>query len=118
MKIFIVDDDDDVVFIFKTYLESKGHEIIAVASDGAEAIEKYKNFQEPPDVILMDYRMPNVNGIFATKEILKINPDCKIIFLSADYSIMKKVYELGAIDFLEKPIKFGHLLKVLDRINA
>ena len=113
-----MDDDNDVVLIFKLYLESKGHKIIAVASDGAEAIEKYKEFQEPPDVILMDYRMPCVNGIDATKEILKINPDCKIIFVSADYSIMKKVYEFGAIDFLEKPIKFDHLLKALNRINA
>jgi len=118
MKIFIVDDDDDVVFIFKTYLESKGHEIIAVASDGSEAIEKYKNFQEPPDVILMDYRMPGVNGIDATKEILRINPDCKIIFVSADYSMMNKVYEFGAIGFLEKPVKFGHLLKAIDQITV
>ena len=48
----------------------------------------------------MDHRMPSKDGIEVTEEILSINPNTKIIFVSADYSIRDKALEVGAIDFL------------------
>lgn len=93
----------------------EGHEIVAKAFNGEEAINIYKNLQNAPDIILMDHRMPSKNGIEVTEEILTINPNCKIIFVSADYTVRDKALEVGAIDFLEKPIDFNTLFRIIKK---
>ncbi|MFX1364596.1 MAG: response regulator [Promethearchaeota archaeon] len=113
-KILIVEDDKDIVNLFVSFLKMEGHEIIGKAYNGEQALELYNSFQNPPDIILMDHRMPMKNGLETTKEILAINPHCKIIFISADYSVRNKALEIGAIDFLEKPIKFNKLVKIIE----
>ncbi|MBA7689806.1 Chemotaxis protein CheY [subsurface metagenome] len=96
----------------------EGHEIIAKAFNGEEAIEIFKTFQNYPDIILMDHRMPSKNGIETTKEMLKINPKCKIIFVSADYTVRNMSLEAGAIDFLEKPIDLSTLCRMIEKYTS
>lgn len=92
----------------------KGHYVVAKAFNGEEAVETYKklvkNSETRPDIVLMDHRMPKKDGLTATKEILAINPNCIIIFISADSEIKKKVLEINC-SFLEKPINFRSLLE-------
>ena len=99
-------------------MKLKGHEIVTKAFNGVEALEIYKASQNAPEIIIMDHRMPSKNGIETTKEILSINPDCKIIFVSADYSIRDKALEAGAIDFLEKPVDFSILFRIIEKCNS
>ena len=94
-------------------MKLEGHEIVAKAFNGEEAIEIYRSFQNAPDIILMDHRMPSKDGLETTKEILSINPNCKIVFVSADYSVRDKALDVGAIDFLEKPIDFNTLIRMI-----
>ena len=61
----------------------------------------------------MDHRMPIKNGIETTKEILKMNENVKIIFLSADKSVQKEALSIGASNFLEKPFSLELLIKVI-----
>ncbi len=96
-------------------MKLEGHEIVAKAFNGEEAIDIYKNLQNAPDIILMDHRMPSKDGVEVTEEILSINPNCKIIFVSADYSVRDKALEVGAIDFLEKPIAFNTLFRIIKK---
>jgi len=96
-------------------LKLEGHEIVAKAFNGEEAIEIYKNLQNAPDIILMDHRMPSKDGVEVTEEILSINPNSKIIFVSADYTVRDKALEVGAIDFLEKPIDFNTLFRIIKK---
>jgi len=105
----------DIVQLFEQFLKLEGHEIIAKAYNGEKALDIYKNFQNYPDIILMDHRMPSKNGIEVTQEILTINPNCKIIFVSADYTVRDKALEVGAIDFLEKPIDFKTLFRIIKK---
>ena len=63
----------------------------------------------------MDHRMPLKNGIETTKEILKMNPETKIIFISADYNIKNKAFKIGAIDFIEKPIDLSTLSTIINK---
>ncbi|MFX1454167.1 MAG: response regulator [Promethearchaeota archaeon] len=114
-KIFIIDDDKDIVLLFEQSLKLKGHEIVAKAFNGEETLKTYKGFQNAPDIILMDHRMPVKNGIEVTKEILTINPKCKIIFINANYSVRDKALETGATDFLEKPIEFESLFRMIEK---
>jgi len=116
-KILIVDDDVDIVNLFEQFFKFKGHNIVAKAFNGEEALELYKSLENHPDIIIMDHRMPLKNGLETTKEFLAINPNCKIIFVSADYSVKEKALEMGAIDFLEKPIDFGTLFNIIEKYN-
>lgn len=109
MTIFIVEDERSTHFIYSSILNMLGHEIVGFASNGEEAIKKYKEFKTKPDIILMDHRMPIKNGLEASHEILRITPDAKIIFISADTTIEKNAIDMGALAFFTKPFNFDDL---------
>ena len=116
-SIFIVDDNKDIQVIYKKLLEFLGFEVIRIASNGKEAVEMFKSFNHKPDIILMDYRMPVKNGLQATREILQIDPDTKIIFSSADTNVKEESLAVGVVDFLEKPFISKSLLNCINKIQ-
>ena len=116
VKVFIVDDDQSLQRLYILILEEAGFEIIDTALNGKVAVEKYKSFNEKPDIILMDHRMPIKNGLDAMKEILQINEHEKVIFASADISIKQSVLSLGAYAFLDKPFNMKKLLNTIKKV--
>ena len=118
VKIFIVDDDQSLQRLYSLILKEAGFKVIDTAFNGKMAVEKYNNFQEKPDIILMDHRMPIKNGLDAMIEILKINDHENIIFASADITIKSEALSLGACSFLDKPFNMKKLLiTIKDVIN-
>ena len=113
-KIFIIDDDVDIVLLFEQILVLEGHEIIAKAFNGEEAIDIFKNFQEKPDIILMDHRMPIKTGIEASKEILEFDQSAKIIFTSADESVKEMALSIGVFSFISKPFEIRKFKENID----
>lgn len=103
VRVFIVDDEPDLLLIYKKILIFYGFEVVGVAKNGEEAVSMFKSFSQKPDIILMDHRMPIKNGIEAAKEILQIDKSTKIIFASADNSIKEKAFSIGALSFKDKP---------------
>ncbi len=89
---------------------------ILMAEDGKEAIKLYK---ENPDIdlVLMDIRMPEVNGYEAGEEILKINPDAIIIAQTANAMAheKQKCFAMGFKDYITKPIRKPKLFEILDK---
>ncbi|MHA2269530.1 MAG: response regulator [Promethearchaeota archaeon] len=116
-KIFLVDDDTDIILLFEQFLSIRGHTIVAKAYNGEEAIKIFKDTNPLPDIILMDHRMPLKNGLETTKEILSINSNTKIIFTSADYTVRNKALDIGAVDFLEKPIGLNFLNEMIEKYS-
>ncbi|NHJ21053.1 MAG: response regulator [Candidatus Lokiarchaeota archaeon] len=114
--IFLIDDDSSIVTLFDKFLTVLGHEIVAKAYNGEEAVKLFNEFRKTPDLILMDHRMPKKDGLTAAREILSTNNKSKIIFFSADYSIKEKALALGAKYFLEKPFKLDTLVQVINKI--
>ncbi len=114
-SIFLVEDEFSLVRLYELILTSFGHEIMAVANNGEEAVRKYKNFPYKPDIIIMDHRMPIKNGIDATEEILEINKDAKIIFASADKEAREKAEMLGVFSFKTKPFSNEKLLRNIEK---
>lgn len=103
MNILVIDDDRLVAMSLKTILESTGSiNIMATGSGGKEAIELYR--QHKPDVLLMDIRMEDMNGIDAGKEILKEFPDAKILYLTtfADDEYIINALGMGAKGYILK----------------
>ena len=81
----LVDDESEILTLYKTFLESRGKEIVT-ATDGVKCVETHKReFQKTGnyfDVIILDQKMPIMTGLEAAVEILRINSQQKIIFAS------------------------------------
>ncbi len=111
MKVLIVDDDVAIREILKIMLD--GFDVIE-ASDGESAVKLYK--KEKPDIVFMDVVLPKKDGIQATKEILKIDPNAKIVGITAFASKGEEMLKAGAIALLEKPITRRKILELIDKI--
>lgn len=113
--IAIVEDEKELVKVYEKAFSRKGIEVCFVAYDGIEAIKKYLECAPRPHAILMDYRLPIMNGIEATTEILKIDPEAKIVFLSADINVRDEALNSGAFAFLKKPASLKDILDVVQK---
>ena len=117
MKIFIVDDEPSVHFFLKRMLTLNGFDIMGVATNGQQAIDMFKDFNLKPDVILMDHRMPLKSGFNASKEILEIDPNIKIIIISADNTIKEEAFSIGVTDLLNKPFTIDMLVSSIKKCH-
>ncbi len=105
IKVFFAEDNKSFQLVLKTLLNySQDTELCGWAANGEEAIQKIRKLSPFPDVILMDIAMPRMDGISATKELLKINPHASIIMLTAfgDKEHVVDAFESGASGFLRK----------------
>lgn len=114
-KVFIVEDEPGLQYLYRKLLSFNGFEVMDIAENGEEAVIMFKSFPEKPDVILMDNRMPKKTGIEASKEILQIDKNIKIIFTSADLSIKEEALSIGAFSFWDKPFTLDHLIVDINR---
>lgn len=103
ITVLVVDDYEPARKAFRELLEQEeGIQVIGEAADGREAIAKYQELH--PQVILMDVKMPRMNGITATGRIKKQSPEAKVIILSAydEKDLAEKAMNLGASAYLTK----------------
>jgi CheY-like chemotaxis protein len=114
MKKILVAEDNDSNYILMSYILKKYYEFDR-AKTGEEAVEKMKNGNF--DLILMDIKMPVMDGLTATKEIRKFNPDIPIIALTANAfdSDRTLANEAGCNDFLSKPVSSESCLKAIKK---
>lgn len=101
MKILIADDTDSVRYALRLALEYLGHEVIGFAADGHEAIEKYGSMH--PDLIVMDVRMPRMDGLTCTSLLSKADPSARVVVVTGSRTTESEAREAGARGFLEKP---------------
>lgn len=113
---FIADDEPDIRVIYREILEEEGYDVLGEACSGEGCIEEITRMKTEPDIIIMDHRMLKMNGLEATRELLKLNPDFKIIFASADVSVKREALAAGAKVFLEKPFRMDLFLNIIQRI--
>ena len=111
--ILIVEDDLAILKLYEKILENVGFQTIR-ANNGKEAVDIYKSLSDKPDIILMDHRMPVKNGIEASKEILEIDNQSKIIFLSADSRVENDALSIGAKKFIKKPFSIKDLIQIIE----
>ena len=114
-KVFIVDDERSLQFFYEKILTIGGFEVAGIASNGKEAVSKFRSFSNKPKVILMDQRMPEMSGIEASKLILQIDSRVKIIFISADASVKEEAISIGAFLFLDKIITVSKMISAINK---
>ncbi len=103
MRVLVVDDDIFVTMSLKTILESDSDiEVVAIGNNGREAVKLYE--EHSPDVLLMDIRMDEMNGLEAAERIFEIKKDANILFLTtfSDDEYIIKALHLGARGYLLK----------------
>lgn len=114
-RILIVDDSKTSRKFLKNMLIGAGFEVVAEAIDGIDGIEKYKEFK--PDVVTMDITMPNLDGIDAVTEIMRIDPAAKIIMVTAagQKNNVVEALKRGAVDFVQKPFDAEVIVEVIKK---
>ncbi|MBT4400154.1 MAG: response regulator [Bacteroidetes bacterium] len=107
-KILVVDDEIKACELLKRFLEMKGYDVIT-ANSGKDAIEKTKS--EKPDAMLLDIRMPGMEGTEVLKRIREFDKDVGIIMVTAvkEEQIGKEALKAGADEYITKPIDFNYL---------
>jgi DNA-binding NarL/FixJ family response regulator len=114
----IADDQSLVRAGFRMILTANGIEVAGEASDGLEAVEAAAALQ--PDVVLMDIRMPNLDGLEATRRILAADTRCRILMLTT-FDLDEYVYEAlaaGASGFLLKDVTPEHLVASVKLVDT
>ena len=109
INVLIVDDDPDLLKICSSYLRLLDINVVGIANSGFKALEILKDSITKPDVIVIDYHMPKINGIETSKKILKIDSSYKIIMISAYSSVKNEALSSGINEFLGKPFNFQKL---------
>jgi CheY-like chemotaxis protein len=111
-QILVCDDDISIRDIVKIALQRRGFEVVE-ASNGLEAVKACR--AGPAACIIMDIDMPVMNGIEATRIILKEKPDTVIIGLTAYRQLGKELLSAGARYVIEKPFSVRNLISIVEK---
>jgi len=108
--ILIIEDEPGIYNFLKQGLEEEGYRI-TIASDGKQGIELFQS--DKPDLILLDWMLPKMNGIDVCKDIRGKDTDVPILFLTAKDTVQETIEGLqcGANDYIKKPFSFEELLE-------
>lgn len=111
-RILIVDDEKNIRIALKQCFKGENYKV-EMANDGEEAIEKLRS--DKYDLILMDYQMPNKNGLEVLEDIRKNNIETRVIIMTAygTVDIAVDSMKLGAVDFLSKPFTIAKVKDVV-----
>lgn len=124
MRILISEDDDDTALQYQIALEDRKH-FVLTTKNGKECLEVYNQLLNPNgrddpshfDVVVLDYRMPEMNGMDVAKAILEINPKQRIIFASAyvKETLANSIRELGhVVELMQKPFELDTLVNTIE----
>ena len=124
-----MEDDPEIASLYSQVLNNRGHEV-TITRLGEDCLQIYADrlqelYTKKPDlpegqqfnVVILDYRMPDRNGLEVTKEILTINPHQRIILASAylEHALIDSIKELSVpIEVLEKPISNKRLVDIIE----
>ena len=110
-RILVVDDEEQMIFVLKkTLAKLKGNYEIATARNGEEALEKIR--ETPFDLVITDIMMPGMDGIQLTEAIHNMNPDTRVIWLTAygSQTLKSESQRLGVHRYLAKPMDVNEIV--------
>ncbi|MFV0518126.1 MAG: DNA-binding domain-containing protein [Aminipila sp.] len=118
MRYYIVDDSLSVVKILNKIVEEHGlGEVVGISTDSESAIREI--IKEDPDIVLVDYLMPQKDGISLVKQVRELKPNINFIMISqvADKEMISEAYKEGIHFFISKPINLIEIISVLNNVN-
>lgn len=115
--VLVVDDAAFMRLTLKNMLTKNGFEVVGEAENGVQAVQKCTELQ--PDIVTLDITMPEMSGIDALKEIVKVSPGSNVVMVSAlgQESMVKESVVLGAKGFVVKPFKEEIIIAALSKFK-
>ena len=115
-RVLIADDASFMRQMIREIIEEEGYEVVGEATNGIEAVEQFAELS--PDLVTMDIVMPKCSGIDAVKDIMKNDPNARVVMCSAlgQESLVKEALQAGARDFIVKPFKPENVIATLKKI--
>lgn len=112
----IIDDDVDLACVLSEFFTLRSINVLAIGHNGKEAVKLYKKYS--PDVVVMDYLMPDYDGLYGLRNIKKTNADAKVIMHtgSANAGLFNKFEELGVFTIFQKPQNLKKLVEIINKI--
>ena len=113
LRIMIVEDEQDILLLYKDYLMSKDHKVLATSTTANEIMFDYDRIK--PDVAIIDYKLPNEkNGIDAATQILDKYPSAAILIVTAYDTVKKDIanksfFDNKRMEVLIKPLRLSEL---------
>ncbi|MFN2435198.1 MAG: response regulator [Nitrososphaeraceae archaeon] len=113
LSIMIIEDEQDILLLYKDYLLSKGHKVVATSTTADEIMSDYDRIR--PDVAIIDYKLPtDKNGIDATIQIIDKYPSAAILIVTAYETVTKEIAKISLFDnkrveVLMKPLRLSQL---------
>ncbi|GIF68855.1 DNA-binding response regulator [Asanoa ishikariensis] len=117
-RVVIADDQELIRTGFRLILTARGIDVVGEAGDGAEAVTETRRLR--PDVVLMDIRMPTMNGLDAARRILDDGAGCRVLMLTT-FDLDRYVYaalSIGASGFLLKDVTADHLAAAVRLVDT
>ncbi len=113
IRVLVVDDDEGMVSTLHDILGAAGYDV-DVAHSGPDAVERVR--LQAPDCILMDVRMPGLNGVEAFREIKKLSPESFVIFMTAyaASTLVEDARSEGAVEVVPKPLDLERVLHLIE----
>jgi two-component system chemotaxis response regulator CheY len=104
--------------LLRDILAQAGLEVVGEAQTGVEAVDKFRALK--PDLVTMDILMPDMGGIDAVREIVKIEPEARVLVCSAvgQQALVLEAIQAGAKDFVVKPFQPSRVLEAVQRALA
>lgn len=117
-RILIVDDAAFMRMMLKDILTRNGYEVCGEGINGKDGIDKFKELK--PDLVTLDITMPEMTGLDALKEIMKLNPDAKAVMCSAmgQQAMVIEAIQSGAKDFIVKPFQADRVIESIKKVLA
>ena len=114
-KIMCCDDAAFMRMMLKDIVTKAGHELVAEAVNGNDALDKYK--ETNPDLVLMDITMPEADGISGLQKIMEYDHDAIVVMCSAmgQQAMVIEAIQSGAKDFIVKPFQKERVLECIDK---
>ncbi|HKU49042.1 MAG TPA: response regulator [Nitrososphaera sp.] len=115
--IMIIEDEDDILQVYKDFLERKGYAVEVSAPTANEAVKDYETYK--PDLIMIDYRLPGaMNGLQAAERILRVDPFARILMVTASENIGRELASNAflsdkMISVVRKPVRLANLAKTI-----
>ena len=112
-SIMIIEDEQDILLLYKDYLLSRGHNVVATSTTANEIISDYDRIR--PDVAIIDYKLPaDKNGIDAAIQIIEKYPSAAILIVTAYETVTKEIAKISLFDnkrveVLIKPVRLAQL---------
>ncbi len=114
-RVLVVDDAAFMRKMVTDALTKGGHEVVGEAGNGVEALTQYRELK--PDLMTLDIKMPEKDGIAALKELMELDPSAKVVMCSAlgqESKVLESI-KLGAKDFVVKPFQADRVIEAVGK---